>query len=713
MSNFNLGSSKSFGDGHNVIQGNVGANFWGHNILKFDGSLEDKAKLLKVVKNYVRLLTGVNIPVSYSSQGLDQSYTDGKTITISSIIVPESLDSTIGLGLHEASHIAQTDFDILRLLMSKKLLPKKYHKDILIIKNLFNWIEDRRIDWWAIHKSPGYAKYYEELYGRYFYSSKVTKILNIKQNNVEEKIENYLFYIINSLHPNVTMTELKGLPEIEKIIDLDNVGRWNNTQETLDVAIKIYDVIMKYIDIDKDEEQDEENGNCKGTKSGKSSVLNTDSDLEEIPDNCDSDNTSDVKDGKENENTKKERDDLEEVSNDKEPEGENDTSDDIGDELVPEEINDEEEFGEDDDFSSEEDLTDAIKEALEGQEAFLDGKPIDDVGDEIKVCIEEREATLLEDFLREDKTIEKVQKNENNTLDNQSFDVITVNKVSINDIRSNKYIIFVSEPQEKNKPFIDRGFSLGTMLGKKLKKRNDKKSLRTVKLKKGKIDKRNLHSAGAGSENIFYTLKEDKYNDISIHISVDVSGSMDGKEWQNTLVAIIAISKASSMVKGIRVQLSFRYSNFEINSKNLSDFRAVVINFYDSIKDNISKLKQLIYLIPNGGTPEGVCFEALKQDIMKPLMNKDTLFINFSDGMPGMVGMRPADGIRITKNVIKSFKNVGMTILSYFISGNGIINESTKKAFIDMYGLDAEFIDVNSLPKLAKTINNKLLKLGH
>ena len=57
------------------------------------------------------ILTGQNIPVKF--QGSD-SYTDGKTITISSNINEKNFDPTVGLALHEASHILKSDFDFLK-----------------------------------------------------------------------------------------------------------------------------------------------------------------------------------------------------------------------------------------------------------------------------------------------------------------------------------------------------------------------------------------------------------------------------------------------------------------------------------------------------------------------------------------------------------------------------------------------------------------------
>lgn len=630
MSNFNLGDSTSFGDGKNVPAGNEGANFWGHNFLKFDGSLLDKEKILKVVKFYVRILTQKDIPVVYSAKGIDSSFTDGKKITISSVIKKDSLDSTIGLGLHEASHIVLTSFKVLNDLLDYKLLDYKYNRHIPTIKNLFNWVEDRRIDYWAYHKAEGLKKYYTELYNRYFFNDEITEILSKKRDNLEETIENYMFYVINSMHPHVKFDELKGLGEIKKIIDIENIERWSDTNDTLKTGVEIFDIILKYVKEDiSEKKEDDGGGNKSDNQSGNGGLSG----------------------------------------------GEKDNKDAI-DKLTPKE------------------LSEVIKKLLESQENFLDGNPTNEKGQLIKVPMQVHKSKLIESLGLHGNKIETINIDENKSLESQRIDVLVVNKITIHEIKSNLYSIFVKKPKNNLDSLIVKGFSLGTMLGNKLKIRNDEKIIKTIKIKKGRLDKRNLHSAGFGSDKIFYTTKEDKYNDVAIHISVDVSGSMRGSKWENTLVSIIALCKAASTVKGIRVQLSFRYSIQY----------PVVINFYDSQHDKINKLRLLKYLLPYGGTPEGICFEALRQNIMRPLLNKYTLFVNFSDGEPNSV-----DGLQITKKVIKKFKASGMSILSYFITDDENIS---KDAFIDMYGKDSEFIDVQSLINLTKTINNKLLKLG-
>ena len=74
------------------------------------------ASRLKAVGNFVKIVSGDDVEVKYNNR--DESYTDGKTVTISSKITGKSFDSTVGLALHEGSHVKLSDFQMLKDLMS-------------------------------------------------------------------------------------------------------------------------------------------------------------------------------------------------------------------------------------------------------------------------------------------------------------------------------------------------------------------------------------------------------------------------------------------------------------------------------------------------------------------------------------------------------------------------------------------------------------------
>ncbi len=65
----------------------------------------------RAIANFVNIVTGKQIPVKFQGNA---SYTDGQTVTIGTKLDGVNFDPAVGLALHEGSHIAFTDFDMLK-----------------------------------------------------------------------------------------------------------------------------------------------------------------------------------------------------------------------------------------------------------------------------------------------------------------------------------------------------------------------------------------------------------------------------------------------------------------------------------------------------------------------------------------------------------------------------------------------------------------------
>ena len=124
----------------------------------------------RAISNFVNIVTEQNIPVVFHSK--DESFTDGKKVVIGSNIDDKKFDVAVGLALHEGSHIKLSDFGLLRNLEHN--IPQqvyeladrvnvKRHEVISTVKNLLNYIEDRRIDSFIFRTSPGYKGYYHSM----------------------------------------------------------------------------------------------------------------------------------------------------------------------------------------------------------------------------------------------------------------------------------------------------------------------------------------------------------------------------------------------------------------------------------------------------------------------------------------------------------------------------------------------------------------------
>jgi nitric oxide reductase activation protein len=270
-------------------------------------------------------------------------------------------------------------------------------------------------------------------------------------------------------------------------------------------------------------------------------------------------------------------------------------------------------------------------------------------------------------------------------------------------------------------------------LGRKLQLRTESNLIKTIRKRSGKINKRQLHEAAVDCPNLFYKSEIESHNDATIHITVDASSSMTGKKWEKTMTMLVAICKATSMIDNIHVTVSFRTTHQE-NGHEMP----YVIMAYDSKVDKFSKVKHLFpFLSPNGYTPEGLAFEAI-MDLFAGMTpdEEDRYFLNLSDGQP-YYSCRTLNGnipfayhgklaVDHTRTQVNKIRRRGVNILSYFIEDDDsnlplqyslLAKTSTakrdislKESFQGMYGKNAEFIDVENLGEIARTINALFLK---
>ena len=163
-------SYSSFWD--NQVDDNDVDDFLGLDVDKPKGKdLVALAGYKRAISNFVNIVTEDSIPVVFNSK--DESYTDGKKVVIGSNIDDKKFDVAVGLALHEGSHIKMSDFNLLRNLeieipaeifvLGEKMGVHR-HEVISTIKNILNYVEDRRIDSFIFRTSPGYKTYYHSMY---------------------------------------------------------------------------------------------------------------------------------------------------------------------------------------------------------------------------------------------------------------------------------------------------------------------------------------------------------------------------------------------------------------------------------------------------------------------------------------------------------------------------------------------------------------------
>lgn len=634
--------------------------------------------------NFVHILTGdTSIKVIYNSE--DKSYTDGRTVVISGDINAEKFDSTVGLALHEASHIKYTDFSIFPDVLTdetewNKYITEKHIKAartipgfaawfdrvferdsfrssespwftdrareamFFIFKDLVNWIEDRRIDNLSFNAAPGYRPYYTSLYDRYWNSEEVDEMIAGKAYRTES-VDSYVMRIINLLSPKNDSKALKHLQEIEEMIDVKNILRLKSTVEVSNLASQVFLKILQ--------------------------VSNRWSDSEK--------KQTDFKDGKSRQP--------------KEVFGQSPT-------LSV--------FPSGDDFESmmkklgfSQDDIEKLIEALKNQKDMINGEVA-------KAAITSDVSKSMETLQSSGTTIREAG---DESLGGK-VNVVVVNHIDMATVDSPDFRRMFRD-SESNMETINRGFALGNTLGKKIQIRNEERSLKFTRQKGGRVERRLVSNLGFDSESIFSRVEIDKYSKCHVHISIDISGSMAGERYEKSLETATAIAKACTMVKNLECVISFR---------GTSDHGSPVLLIgYDSRKDNLSHIRKFFPMIyPAGSTPESLCFQVMGDILPVAGRENQVLFVNISDGEPAWRGVSSDGNVMISygdNNAVAHCRKMmhrisnfnGAAILGYFI-GDG----SDFGTFTSMYGVDnsVHINETSNIFTIATSLNKKFLEAG-
>ena len=619
----------------------------------------------RAIGNFVNIVTGKQIPVEFQSGG--DSYTDGNSVVIGTKLEGKDFDPAVGLALHEGSHIAFTDFDLLHNFTANVRmhgvdpdfdLPDAHEQ---IIKSLLNWVEDRRIDYIIYKNAPGYRMYYEAMYDKYFNDKAIDKALREGRKR-EETIEDYFFHIVNFTNPNRDLSQLELLQDIWNLIDLENISRLESTQDALKVACDIYKLLKPQL-----EKQEQE-------KELQSAIDKQQDFLDGKPSDCES-----------NECESGEGTDRDKVARPADSDGDEEDGEDSND------IN----IGGDGDSQSDElsaRQQKILDNAIQQQQDFLDGKQkktgrlTKAQSYTVKAMREAGTEVVMVDLGRDIVETIVIKKLTKNVIDHMDS--------LFSNYNGNKHVL--------------KGIRLGKILGKKLQVRNEERSLKSTRLETGKIDRRLISQLGYNNANVFHKIITDRYKDYFIHISIDASGSMwSNCKFENAITSAVAIAQAASMTTGIRVQISVRgTSNIGRSGRN-GDYRCTTIVAYDSNTDKMSKIRNLFeYLTTFGTTPEGVAFKSIERQIIQDSNGCECIFINYSDGYPTHMGHYGSTPIDYTRLVMKQFREQGISILSYFVTAHGVNLDKFK----EMYGKDAEHIDPQNMLHVSRTINNKFLE---
>lgn len=669
----------------------------------------------RAVANFVRIVTGENIPVRYSTG--QESYTNGKEVTISASTKLEDRDCMVGLALHEGSHCILTDFEFLRSLhyefgdensrhgvsvktskfydnadrLERSITMAKHswewrHR----LKDMINYVEDRRIDAFITATAPGYRPYYQALYDKYFNSKVIDKGLASADYRTEEW-ESYLFRILNLTNPKRDLKALQKLEHIWNTLDIANINRLKSTADAAEVAFDMLYAVYESI-VEAENKQIAEGGQPKPKEgeqpqgSNGSAPMSGDTERPESDDN-----PMDGQGGGEPESGDEDDDEDSDTGTASGPGSEDDGYDDEIDDQNYDQLSDSDRR--------------KLQKKIEEQRNMNNGSVK-------KKKMSKKSAEMINSIDDSDIQIQSV------ATDMGKFQVTVVRRFNKRLAETVDGGLWYRTPDKRLQEYIDKGIQQGTVLGKKLKVRAEERSTRFNRLRSGKIDKRMIHTAGFNNESIFDRLETFTYKPGIIHISIDNSGSMGGKKFNQSMQTAAAIAKACSMIENMDCVISLRSTGYMAGGKDT----AMIVIAYDSRRQGINEMRILLpYLHCTGATPEGLCFHAIMEEILKSSSGKDSFFLNFSDGAPyysdysnnRSIAYSGESAYRHTRQQVNKMIGEGINVISYYISDYKRDADYYEcVAMRTMYGRDAQFINVEDINAVAKTINTKFLEVA-
>jgi hypothetical protein len=631
--------------------------------------------------DFVKIVTGKDIPVKFSSG--QQSYTDGQdVVVISAVTDPNDIDVSVGLALHEGSHVllSQPLFQWLRnwhtsgssvnMAMQAEATRLQHANPAVsltkaqvdsLVHHTINLLEDRRIDSWMYERIGGYRPYYDSLYEFYLGREPYTSMRQSPTVRVPT-IKNYEFWVILTLTGwNDDLTVLPDLDKIVKLADVANIRRFdkNDCYKTVpaivQTALDIAEIIVRNSQSLNNPNQPQQNQQAQPSQGGRGEP-------EDTPwgelDNLDTGDAGDEQDA----------------------DGDEDTASPAKKRGRPTKA--------EQDAKASKPLTDKqIEDAVEQLERFVDGQ-IE------KKDLSQKKAAML-DLLERSGAKVVTTGNDGNV---PRVDTVVYHNCTESVIKHHSFPFGGSHANDLSRNAVTAGLRLGAILANRIKVMQDEWQLKVTRQSHGRLDKRMISSLGFGNETVFAINQTIRHKPVFVHLTIDASSSMHNEErWGNALKLAVALAVAASKTRTMDVAISLRAGTYS----GLSGEQSAVAVVYDSRKDDISKIKNAFgHLHTAGSTPEGLAFQAILNQLVLTNSDQRKFFINISDGEPAFNRYSGETAVNHTRQQVQAIRNSGVKVLSYFVGGHYGTDDFRK-----MYGRDAAIIDPNSIAQIASTLN--------
>lgn len=625
------------------------------------GSVEHLHQLRSMqsaIANFVQIITNKNIPVIFSSG--NQSYTDGKQVIISGKIDMSMLDVQIGLALHEASHC----------LLSNKSFEFLPHFELHTRKVIDNvgvpsiWMDAARLG---------------------LQEREVASLIHMMMNYLEDRrIDLYMYENASGYRPyyeslynyywhSSKIDNALRSPDFRELtIQNYELFVLNMTNQYWDAsALPELDKIRKIVNFTPAGLNARGDGDAGWSKTPlllRDAVLITEIILRNSK-------------SKENSNS---------TTGDGDPIEAQDSNGMPNMDMAP--------GGQDTKYSrpSLSDVTDAIN----NQKDFMSGRAaIDD-----KQSLPSHINNQIDTLNKSNSTICTVSGNFSNDI---KCNVVVYRDVTRSIVTSGAFPMSRGSHDPNSSAAWTDGVRMGQILAHKLQIIQEDKPIKFTRQETGRLDKRLISGLGYGNESVFHHILVEAKDPVDVWIDIDLSGSMDGSKLKNAMQVAVAIAYAADKNRQLNCTVAIR---------NSSGSAANVAIIYDSKRHTISQLRDVVpYISAAGGTPEGLCFESIKNEILKKNDGVRKYFINLSDGEPAHSFERNGNrysysgdvAAQHTRKLMKEFRAAGINVLSYFIGNYDVPYRNS--LFDDMYGNDAAYVNVNNVTSIARTLNKLII----
>jgi hypothetical protein len=552
-------------------------------------------------------------------------------------------------------------------------------------------LEDRRCDAWMYSRAPGYRPYYEEMYRELWQSDDVAMVLSMPETH-EPTLDNYRFRVTNVGHPDMDPQSLPGLADIVALFDLDHVARFAHD-------VKIWHTYRHNYGIDTQTMQQyfDDKFLPEMIVVARTAVL-------EMYRQCPTPEPQ----------PQPEADDATEEDQPQPsttPAGPHDPNGPVDPQLT----GDEDADADMDEEPAEVDPTlTPTQHMVRGLQKALD----DDLYHTTEKCaVDDASLSGMEALDSADADMREVGKG----MQTVKGDPITkvpciVYRRLTDQLLNSENFPFAQSRNTSGKATIQPnsaqaltdGTHMGNALAHRIQVLADESKLIITRQKKGQIDKRLLANLGFDSDAVFCETIIERKEPIVLHFSVDASGSMAGPKWQKALTVAVALARTAKQIRTLDVTISLRSSDHFGN--------AAVAMIFDSRRDSFEHVRHFFpYLCAASATPEGLAFEAIRNEIISMDPKARKFFVNISDGAPSFQSYQDRSlayhgeaAYRHTAQQMRDFREAGITVLSYFVSDG--YGDHDKDAFRKMYGREAEFIEVEKVTQIARTLNKMFMR---